>query len=186
MGLFDWLKTGGKEIYNLSYHIIGETLGKKLADVGVTKTTERIFEDKRGELMADILSIAPGNDKLLERHKKASAKYMENRFVTLLIKIPRIEIEEVEVEGKGGKKEKKIVKKEVRKEMLKKLNALPDFEFEQYLEMLEHDLVKQALKRLVVSVAPIITPTKESAEKARDFLGQKMKERIEELKGGEE
>jgi len=181
MGLFEWVKGGGKEIYNLSYHILGETLGKKLADVGVTKTTERIFEDKRGELMADILSIAPDNQNLLRRHKEAIGEYRENRFVTLLAKIPRFEfeMEESELEEKGQKKKvKKEIKKEVRREVLRNLDTLSDQDFKQYLELLEHDLVRQVLKRLMV---PTITPAKESAEKARDFLGQKMRKRLEEL-----
>ena len=70
------------------------------------------------------------------------------------------------------------IKKEVRREVLRNLDTLSDQDFKQYLELLEHDLVRQVLKRLMV---PTITPAKESAEKARDFLGQKMRKRLEEL-----
>lgn len=153
MGFFDFiegLKKAGKSVGggvgSIAYHVIGEAGGKKLAEVGVAKTTEKLFEDKRGELMQDILAAAPDNENLLRRHKETLKNKTENRFVTLLTKIPRYEEEEI---GKDPKTKKPIIKKRnVRVEILKKMNSLEDEKFSQYLDMLENDMVKQFLQRI--------------------------------------
>lgn len=115
-------------------------------------------------MLVDILAAAPENQNLLQWHREATAARTENRFVSLLCKIPQ-----------GAKGNERV-------EVLKKLNALPKEEFEQFLNLLEHDVIQQGIARITGSIvekvkrihigdkiADIDRKANRAAENLRDF-----------------
>ncbi len=124
--LKDVFKKGAGVVGDIAKEAAGEGIGKQIGGAAGKRVSERVFEDKRGELLIDILAISENNEHLLRRHKKASENHTENRFVNLLCKIP----------------------KEQRKETLKILNGMEDSQFEQYLDLLENNLFTQFFQRI--------------------------------------
>lgn len=106
---------------------------KKMTQEGAGHVADHIglsFVDKRAELMEDLLNMpAEQTDNLWRRHHEATAANTENRFVNLLTKIP----------------------KENRLYFLGILNEMSDETFNQTLQLLEHDVIAQFLKRLTSS-----------------------------------
>jgi hypothetical protein len=105
-----------------------DVAGKKIAEGSVEKISKAIFEDIRGELLANIMGLEDEDvqEVLKERHRKSMVAHTENRFVTLLTKIP----------------------KDQRKEILTAMGHMEEEEFEQMLYLLEHDPIPQAFARL--------------------------------------
>jgi hypothetical protein len=128
MGKFkDAFKKGAGVVGDIAKEAAGEGIGKQIGGAAGKKVSEQVFpEDKRGELLLDILTISENNEHLLRRHEEASKNHTENRFVNLLCKIP----------------------KEQRRETLKTLNGMEDHEFEQCLDLLENDRFVQFFQRI--------------------------------------
>lgn len=139
-------KAAGKAGWRMFEQSVGEGMGKEFSTKFGQKATERIFEDKRGELLVDILSIPGENETLRRRQREALANHTENRFVNLLCKIPKNE----------------------RREALKKLNKVNDEEFEEYLSLLENDILTQFFQRIEKFLG-------ENAEEIRDLAIEGMK-----------
>lgn len=120
---------------------IGIALGvdiafKKFTENAAAKTgahiSEKIFTDKRAELLADFMAMpADDTDNLWRWHREAMLKSRENRFVTLLCKI----------------------QPENRREMLAAMNRMSDNGFQQAMALLEHDVVIQTAHRFRDEVA---------------------------------
>lgn len=89
-------------------------------------------EDVRGQLLADLVTIQPPLENLRRRHREALATHRENRWVSLLIKVPH----------------------DVRSVVLPALDAMWDEEFEQALELLEHDALMQFCQRIISKTSP--------------------------------
>lgn len=113
--------------------------------------------DKRAELLADLISMpAADTNNLWRWHREATAELKENRFVSLLCKIPR----------------------EVRKDILEALNRMSDDEFRQALNLLEHDVVVQAAKRTAAEISGKIEEVATRVAPHIDALNQRLAERI--------
>ncbi len=117
---------------NVAFKEFTEKAGKQAGE-HVGEALKKIATDKRAELL-EALRLMPKEDtaNLIARHKKAIQENRENRFVSLLCKIPRD-------------------KTEGRRATLKYLNDLEDEQFWQMLTLLEHDVVPQAFARLLKS-----------------------------------
>ena len=139
--LRDWGRLVGKELWEVTKGATGEAIGKKV----VEKTTEAVFRDLRGELEVD-LNRLPWEDtrNIRRRRREAKAQYRENRFVTLLAKIPR----------------------EDRAEMFVLLDRMTDEEFWEELDALEHDVIPQWIARVRQRVVKRLRPIVAEIEKA--------------------
>lgn len=129
---------------------------KVIPEVG-QKISKKVFEDQRGELLQAFSEMDPTDTiNLWRRHKEALAANRENRFVTLLLKLPRIKV--------AG-----------RKNALKWMNDLSDDQFNQALEMLENDVVAQATARSLDFL-------KKKIEEIDKKIGKPMKKMAKDLK----
>lgn len=141
---------------------IGISLGmdvafKELTKAGANHIKEKVVTDKRGELLADLAGMNSGDTgNLVRRHRESIRHFRENRFVTLLCKIPK--------EGDQG-----------RKATLKYLNGLGDEEFEQMLNLLENDVVWQWMHRAWLVGAPV---TRQSVDALRWTLREGTEEYV--------
>lgn len=131
--LRDWGKIIGKELWEVTKGATGEAIGKKV----VEKTNEIIFCDLRGELEVDLNKLPWGETQNLRRRRReAKAQHRENRFVTLLTKIPR----------------------ENRAEMFVLFDRMTEEEFWEELNALEHDVIPQLLDRVWQRVGKTLRP----------------------------
>jgi hypothetical protein len=105
----------------------------KAAEKGVEEIHKKVFQDKRAQLLDDLRKMAAKDPKsienLLRRHKKSIDDLNENRFVDLLLKVCP--------DGESG-----------RAPNLKFLNDVDDDLFDQFLYMLDHDVVLQWWERI--------------------------------------
>lgn len=103
------------------------------------------YIDVRGELLADLL---PRNTypNLWRRHGEASVAKTENRFVTLLAKVPKRPVD-------------------LRKTVFPALEAMSDQEFNQALEELHHDRVWEFLQLVALHASPVFKAAWEAARK---------------------
>jgi len=155
----------------LGLNVLFKEMAKKTAEKGASHLHEKIFTDKRAELLNDF-RLMPEEEKhnLIRRHHEAILKFTENRFVTLLCKI--------EPDPNEG-----------RQPMLKWLNGLSDAEFDQMLSMLEHDVLLQWFQRARVNIARL---TKADFEKLKvafcdgaeqiDEIAEKLTPKIKEFR----
>lgn len=149
--LRDWGRIVTRELWEVTKQATGEAIGKK----AVEKTTEAVFRDLRGELLTDLAALPQEDTRnLWRRHREASAAKRENRFVTLLTKIPR----------------------EKRAEIFVILDRASDEEFEQALNLLEHDVIPQFLGRVWQRAGKTLRPLVAEVDRAAGELVPKIKQ----------
>ena len=133
--------TVANELYMLARQAGGEALGKAM----VEKAKDTIFVDKRAELLETLSDMdEKDTDNIRSRIDEADKSHTENRFTTLLCKIT----------------------KEKRKDTLVWLNRLGDDEFDQMLNLLEHDPIQQFLARMTDKIKEVVPKIKEVADEA--------------------
>lgn len=141
----------------LGTDIVFKKFTSATADKASEYVAEKVFADKRAELLGDLMSMhAADTDNLWRWHREATAELRENRFVSLLCKIP----------------------KEIRKDVLEALNHMDDNEFQQALNLLEHDIVVQAAKRTAAAVSGGLEAAAQKATPHVDALNRRLAERI--------
>lgn len=103
------------------------------------------YVDVRGELLADML---PRSDypNLWRRHGEASVAKTENRFVTLLAKVPKRPVD-------------------LRKTVFPALEDMSDTEFNQALDALHQDALWQFLERVALHASPAFKAAWEQANR---------------------
>lgn len=143
--LRDWGRIVGKELWEVTKGATGEAIGKKV----VEKTSETIFRDLRGELEVDLNKLPwAETQNLRRRRREAKTQHRENRFTTLLVKIPR----------------------EHRAEMFILLDRMTDEEFWEELDALEHDVIPQFLGRVWQRVGKTLRPLVAEVDRAAGEL----------------
>lgn len=149
--LRDWGKIVGKELWEVTKGATGEAIGKKV----VEKTTETIFRDLRGELEVDLNKLPwEETQNLRRRRRQAKTQHRENRFTTLLVKIPR----------------------EHRAEMFVLLDRMTDEEFWEELDALEHDVIPQFLGRVWQRAGKTLRPLVAEVDRAAGKLTPAIKD----------
>lgn len=119
----------GKELWTLAREAGGEAIGKRISE----RVVATITHDPRAEILVDLYALPLAQtENLRRRHREAGLR--ENRFVTLLGKIP-----------KGD-----------RATLLPLFDRLPDPDFEQVLDWLEHNPLQQTLERVWAKVRPFV------------------------------
>lgn len=163
-----------KTLRRLAGQVFEEAIAREAVEAGRTvlrgatgkageRMTERLFQDRRGHLLTIWAEMGPEKTaNLWRRHREAMASDTENRFVELLSKVISGPVpekkegggEQAKGKGRGGKAPAAPgVKPDVRaKAVFEWLNSLEDAEFEQALELLNHDIIAQAIRRIRLKV----------------------------------
>jgi len=158
-------KVVGKEAWDLSQHIAGEALGKKLASPVASAAASHMTEAMKADARAKLFSLIrrmpeDAKSNLLRRLREAKAVHLENKMAVLLFRATEAE----------RKLEDKIL-------ALKHLNDLDDANFSERIDLLDHDFIVQGTQRA-------LHVTGQYAKKADDNVASVLSHIRHRLRGG--